>query len=190
MKKVLKIILFTLGLILISIKDLNQESSVFFDEQKKEIIEEIREEIRTGIIPISNWQVASASYYDPMDSAQVGKKIPDGIGASGRLVGPGSIAMDSVFVVNVTNNFKDTVYVQINEVARYEREGETFYLKLNIKTPYGKVNNIFRSDDTMPKSKTILGDRADLCICDMDSVMKEIGRFIITYRVVKIKRGS
>jgi hypothetical protein len=146
------------------------------------------EEIEDGIIPISNWEDASASFYDHWSPGQTGKEIPDGKGASGRLIGSGSIAMDSTFIADITNNYKDTVYVQIDVIAEYKRDDKTFYLNLNIQTPYGRGPNICRVDDTMPNSEILPGNHLiDFCICDMSGKFMEIGRFKVRYRIVKIR---
>lgn len=112
-------------------------------------------------IKLEKWQVAIATYYDPMDESQT-KPNPDGVGASGRIVSSGSIAtslFDREFI-------KDSiVYIEIKDC--------------HIVTPYGKgvfrVDDLVSSDDDMTK--------IDFFYKDLNSKQKRLGKFHVVFRI-------
>ena len=80
---------------------------------------------------LSGWQKAKASYYNSNDPSQT-KSRCNGVGAFGRRIKSGSIAMGSNLAKNL-NKKGIVVFVQVKNC--------------NIVTPYGK--GIFRIDDTL-----------------------------------------
>jgi len=121
-----------------------------------------------------DWIVAEASFYDPHDIKQVGgvKKKADGIGASGREVSYGSVAMDSTFIKDIANNYKGCiVYIQIRQSK--------------LETPFGV--GVYRVDDTMGKDFTH-PSHLDFFHKDVPPRLKKKGRFKVMYRVAYIKK--
>jgi len=116
-----------------------------------------------------SWEVAEATYYDPMDPKQT-KENPDGYGASGRKVECGSVAMDSIFFCHYHKQ-KKIVYIEIKNSS--------------LMTPYGK--GIFRVDDRLNeryKDKRYLEFHQN----DLSEKYKRIGRFNIHYRIVRVEK--
>lgn len=114
----------------------------------------------------TSWHKAQASYYDPIDHSQT-KENPDGVGAFGRKINSGSIALGSKFTKAFIK--KDvTVFIEVKELS-------------HIKTPYGY--GIFRVDDRM-------GDRftkdnkffVDFYRRDLPEELRRLGRFRISFR--------
>ena len=118
---------------------------------------------------LSDWQTAEASYYDSRDSKQT-KGVCDGIGAFGRAIGSGSVALGSSF----TENFREknlVVFIQIKNC--------------DIVTPYGK--GIFRVDDMMAQRFNKKGDfHIDFSHEDISLKLKRKGRFQVEFRIYKI----
>jgi hypothetical protein len=118
------------------------------------------------------WHTASGSYYNPLDSYQT-RKNTNGIGAFGRMIKSGSIALGSFFT-KIFKKKKMQVFVQV--------KGKN----LNIQTPYGK--NIFRVDDAM--NARYNGKKQfhiDFYQKDLDHAHKKLGRFPISFKIYKIK---
>ena len=114
----------------------------------------------------TTWHKAQASYYDPIDQSQT-KENPDGVGAFGRKINSGSIALGSKFTKAFIK--KDaTVFIEVKELS-------------HIKTPYGY--GIFRVDDRM-------GDRftkdnkffVDFYRRDLPEELRRLGRFRVSFR--------
>ena len=118
---------------------------------------------------------AEASYYNPKDSRQT-KKEADGIGAFGRRIESGSIALGSIWTKYfIDNRLIIFVYIKI--------EG------LDVETPYGK--NIFRVDDQMNKRyRTDDKYFIDFNPNDLDKRYKELGRFNVRFKFCKIMKKS
>jgi len=115
-------------------------------------------------IKLEKWQVAMATYYDPMDGDQT-KQNPDGIGASGRKVSYGSIAVGSSFFDREL--IKDSlIYIEVKGC--------------NIVTPYGK--GIFRVDDIMPSAEGQI--KIDFFHKDLSSKQRRIGKFHVVFRII------
>ncbi len=118
----------------------------------------------------SNWQVASASFYDSKDSTQT-REDADGVGAFGRTIKSGSIALGSSFAEIFRDNDL-SVYIQIKD--------------FNIVTPYGK--GIFRVDDIMASKHNRKGKfRIDFNQDDLNTHYKRKGRFKVKFRILKIE---
>jgi len=122
---------------------------------------------------LSGWQKAKASYYDSKDPSQT-KDNCNGIGAFGRRIKSGSIAMGSSFTKDFRKNGMK-VFIQVKNC--------------NVVTPYGK--GIFRVDDVMAKKynnkKTF---HVDFFYKDLDSRHKRLGRFKIEFRIYKIVKAA
>lgn len=120
------------------------------------------------------WNIANASYYDPNNAKQT-KENSDGIGAFGREISSGSIALGS----NLTSFFKSkkmTVFIYVKIKG------------LNIQTPYGE--NIFRVDDQMNKRYRKEGKFfIDFFHKDLDRKHKKIGRFKVQFKIHKIVKN-
>lgn len=126
-------------------------------------------------VDTTTWHNASASYYDALDSSQT-KDNPDGIGAFGRRIHPGSIALGS----SVTK-----VLIEKNLIAFVEVKD----LK-DVNTPYGK--GVFRVDDKMG-CKFSKKNRfyVDFNQHDLNQELRRLGRFKIRFRFVGFaKTGS
>lgn len=124
-----------------------------------------------GIISLSGWHVAKASYYDSNDSTQT-REDCDGVGALGRQIKSGSIALGSSFTEGLRKD--EMVFVQVKN--------------FNIVTPYGK--GIFRVDDVMSKKFSRNGFHVDFFHEDLDSKHKLLGRFPIWFRIYKIVKTT
>lgn len=127
----------------------------------------VKEEVIGDIL---GWKTAKASYYDSNDPKQT-KIDCDGVGASGRRIKSGSIALGSTFTKNFIK--KDiVVFIQVKDC--------------NIITPYGK--GIFRVDDMMNHRYNNKDDHffVDFFHEDVNSKQKRLGRFQIEFRVFKI----
>ena len=122
---------------------------------------------------LSGWQKAKASYYNSNDPSQT-KSRCNGVGAFGRRIKSGSIAMGSNLAKNL-NKKGIVVFVQVKNC--------------NIVTPYGK--GIFRIDDTMAqrynKNDTF---HIDFFYKDLNLKQKRLGRFIVEFRIYKIVKTT
>ncbi|HAE36342.1 TPA: hypothetical protein DCX66_02775 [Candidatus Nomurabacteria bacterium] len=145
-------------------------------DKPKELVksEPIPKTVKDELIEaFSDWEVAEASYYDPMDSTQT-KKNPDGKGTLGRLIKSGSVSIGASFSeVIYEKNMK--VFLQIEN--------------MNIVTPYGK--GIFRIDDIMA-SRFNKGNKIhiDFFHEDLNVKYKRLGRFKILFKIVKIEMAD
>lgn len=122
----------------------------------------------------TTWHKAQASYYDPKDQSQT-KENPDGIGAFGRKINSGSIALGSKFTKAFIK--KDaTVFIEVKELS-------------HIKTPYGY--GIFRVDDRMgnrfSKSNKFF---VDFYQYDLPEKLKRLGRFKISFRFIQFHQSE
>lgn len=119
------------------------------------------------------WKTARASFYDSRDTSQT-KKDCNGIGASGREIKSGSIALGS----SLTESFIKkglVVFIEIKDC--------------DIVTPYGK--GIFRVDDAMAKRFNRKGKYyIDFFSGDVNSHQKRLGRFKIKFRIYKIEKTA
>lgn len=134
--------------------------------------EENCDSLSIAIETLSDWQVASGSYYDPKDPAQT-KECCDGIGAFGRVIESGSVALGSIFT-KLFLEVKDQIIILI-EIKDLS----------NIVTPYGK--GIFRLDDTMGGSFS--SDEnffLDFHKKNLTKKMIRKGRFDVEFRIYKI----
>lgn len=124
-----------------------------------------------AIRTLSDWQVASGSYYDPKDTLQT-KPECDGKGAFERMVQSGSIALGSSFTKFFVNKKKEMeVLIETN---------------LKVVTPFGK--GIFRLDDKMGKSYSIDGNY--FLDFHEENLTKELiltGRFKVLFRIYEIR---
>ena len=121
----------------------------------------------------SNWQTASASFYDSQDSDQT-REDADGVGAFGRMIESGSIALGSSFAEIFRDNDL-SVYIQIKD--------------FNIVTPFGK--GIFRVDDIMSSKHNRKGKfRIDFNQDDLSTNYKRRGRFKVKFRILKIETAD
>lgn len=126
----------------------------------------------------SEWKVASATYYDPLDTAQT-KKNPDGRGTSGRIISFGSVALGSSFTESI---WKEKMEVFI-EVRNLKNE------VLPIVTPYGI--GIFRVDDSKPwYYKDANRVHIDFFQGDLNLKYRRLGRFKILFKIVKIQMAD
>ncbi len=120
------------------------------------------------------WHKAQASYYDPEDQLQT-KENPNGVGAFGRKIDSGSIALGSKF----TRTFikKDaTVFIEVKELS-------------HIKTPYGY--GIFRIDDQMGKRFSSNNKFfVDFYRHDLPERLKRLGRFSISFRFISFHQAE
>lgn len=126
--------------------------------------------LHVAIALLSKWQIAKGTYYDPKDSTQT-KVNPDGMGAFGRMVESGSIALGSEltkFLVKASDSLE--FYVEIKN--------------LNVRTPFGK--GIFRLDDRMKYE----GERflLDFHEEDLSEHLKRQGRFKVLFRIHEIRK--
>ncbi len=118
------------------------------------------------VVDTTLWHKASASFYDPHDQVQT-KNDLNGIGAFGRQVSSGSVALGS----SITKTLIKKGIVVFIEVHGME----------HIKTPYG--DGVFRVDDKM-------GDRfskenkfyVDFHQRDLNNELRRLGRFKIRFR--------
>ena len=116
-----------------------------------------------------SWKTARASYYDPYDRKQT-KNKPDGLGASDRRIGSGSISLGSSFT------------------ERFIKKGIKIFIQIkdcDIITPYGK--GIFRVDDTMGKRFNNKRDKffIDFFRGDLDYKHRQLGRFFVQFRILE-----
>lgn len=154
---------------------INVGGNIKTDKSKKEVenkksIPKTVKDIR--IEDISGWHTARASYYDSKDSSQT-REDCNGVGALGRRVKSGSIALGSSF----TDELKKegvVVFVQVKN--------------LNVITPYGKA--IFRVDDLMAERFNKKGFHIDFFYEDLDSKHKLLGRFKVKFRIYKIAKTT
>jgi len=116
------------------------------------------------------WKMARASFYDSRDTSQT-KKDCDGIGASGRKIKSGSIALGSP-LAEVFLRKGLLVFIQIKDC--------------DVVTPYGK--GIFRVDDTMAPRFSNRKDKfyIDFFHKDVNSKQKHLGRFKVKFRIFKV----
>lgn len=126
-----------------------------------------------AIETLSNWQTASGSYYDPMDSSQT-KENCDGVGSFERLIQSGSIALGSSFTKFFIEKKKEIqVFIEVKN--------------LNVVTPFGK--GIFRLDDSMgntfTKNKNFFLDFHEE---NLSSNLKRQGRFKVKFRIHRIQK--
>jgi hypothetical protein len=118
---------------------------------------------------LSGWQTAKASYYNSKDPSQT-KNNCNGVGAFGRRIKSGSIAMGSHLAKDL-NKKGIVVFIQVKNC--------------NIVTPYGK--GIFRVDDTMAKRYSKNNAfHIDFFYKDLSYKQKQCGRFVIEFRIFKI----
>jgi len=118
----------------------------------------------------SNWTTGEGTFYDPNDPNQT-KPNPDGIGAYGRKIGPGSVAFGNRY-------FQSRL-----------KSGEEIFIKVkgldNIKTPYG--NGVFRIDDTMHERYNKKGKfNMDFYNKDVDAEFKKKGRMPLDFKIVQL----
>ena len=126
-----------------------------------------------SIDTLSGWQKAKASYYNSKDPSQT-KSNCNGVGAFGRRIKSGSIAMGSHLAKDL-NKKGIVVFIQIKNC--------------NIVTPYGK--GIFRVDDVMAqKYNKNNAFHIDFFYKDLDSKHKRLGRFIVEFRIFKIVKTA
>jgi len=134
--------------------------------------ETVCDSLAIAIKTLSDWQVASGSYYDPKDTLQT-RKGGDGKGAFDRMIQSGSIALGSSF----TKFFQEKrekmeVYIEIKN--------------LNIVTPFGK--GIFRLDDRMKGDLSVDNHYfLDFHEENLTEKLKRIGRFKVMFRIHKIE---
>ncbi len=114
------------------------------------------------------WEKAEASYYNPM---QISKH---GLGASGRKIRSGSIALGATFTKNFIK--KEIVFIEVRDC--------------DIVTPYGK--GIFRVDDMMHRRYSSREDKyfIDFFYKDISPRQKRLGRFKIEFRILKNNRSA
>jgi hypothetical protein len=126
-----------------------------------------------SVIPdsISDWTVALGTYYDPMDSCQT-KKNPDGIGATGRKIKSGSIALGWAGADSL--------------LKEGEKNGKKYFIQvknLDIITPYGR--GIFRVDDKMRIDSRFKNKDTfliDFFHKDLNNKLKAMGYFNILFK--------
>ena len=138
----------------------------------KTVEEESCDSLAIAIKTLSDWQVASGSYYDPKDTTQT-KVDCDGKGAFERMVQSGSIALGSSFTKFFVKKKKEIeVLIETN---------------LNVVTPFGK--GIFRLDDKMGEDYSIDGDY--FLDFHEENLTKELilaGRFKVLFRIHEIRK--
>lgn len=133
-----------------------------------------KDSLAIAIKVLSDWQVASGTYYNPKDSSQT-RRNTDGVGAFGRAIESGSIALGSTFTkFFLEKKEKIKIYVEIKN--------------LNVITPFGK--GIFRVDDSMGKCSPSAEDFfLDFHEEDLTSYLKRVGRFDVVFRIYKIEES-
>jgi hypothetical protein len=145
-------------------------------EETKPISKTVKEEsncdsLSIAIETLSNWQLASGTYYDPKDTSQT-KEGGDGKGAFERMIQSGSIALGSSFTkFFVKEKRKMKVFIETN---------------LNVMTPFGK--GIFRLDDKMAGVYSIDNHYfLDFIEENLTKKLKQVGRFDVLFRIHKIE---
>lgn len=152
-----------------SIKKIETNKKEFVNSKKAiEHFEKSNSEDCDFVVDTSTWHRASASHYNALDSSQT-KENPDGVGAFGRRIRSGSIALGS----SITKTL-----IKKNLVAFIEVEGLE-----DVETPYGK--GIFRVDDSMG-DKFSKNDKfyVDFNQHDLNQELKRRGRFKIRFRFI------
>lgn len=145
------------------------------NEVKKNKMLENIDEVLTTYGRNLYWLQAEASYYDPMDPKQT-KENPDGIGAFGRRIVSGSVAMGSPQAKSFRKK-KSVVFIKIKD--------------LDVHTPYGK--GIFRVDDLMnERYQDKKGEYyIDFFEKDLNAYYLKRGRFKVSFKYHKIiEKGS
>lgn len=147
---------------------LNISGNTETDKTKEFIVE--NDTINSKIVEVNDsvsdslvWKKAEASYYNPMQISR------HGLGASGRKIRSGSIALGSTFTKNFIK--KEIVFIEVKDC--------------DIVTPYGK--GIFRVDDMMHPRYSSKEDKyfIDFFYGDVSSRQKRLGRFKIEFRILK-----
>ena len=140
---------------------------------KREVVvkKAISKTAKEGIEALSGWHTAKASYYDSQDSSQT-RDDCNGIGALGRRIKSGSIALGSSFTEELKK--EKVIFIQVKNCK--------------VKTPYGK--GIFRIDDLMAKRFNKKGFHIDFLQKDLDSKHKLLGRFRIKFRIYKVTKTT
>jgi len=154
--------------------DKSKGVEVLVNSQTKTVeVESSCDSLAIAIKTLSDWQVASGSYYDPKDTLQT-RKGGDGRGAFERMVQSGSIALGSAF----TKFFVE------------EKENIEIFIEikgLNVITPFGK--GIFRLDDKMGEDYSINNSFfLDFLEENLTAKLKRIGRFNVYFRIYKIQK--
>lgn len=132
-----------------------KKDRVVLEPQKKEVTQKL--EIKKDS---SDWITAEASYFNPTDPLQT-KENCNGIGAFGRKISSGSIAVSGEFLRKYGKGF-----IEVKN--------------LDIETPYGK--GIFRVDDLMHSKNK--GVKIDFFFKDLNDKYINLGRFNIKFRVM------
>lgn len=145
------------------------------NEVKKNKMLEEMERVMNLFDSNQNWLPAEASYYDPMDPKQT-KEKPDGIGAFGRRIVSGSVAMGSP-QAKLFRKKKSVVFIKVKD--------------LDVHTPYGK--GIFRVDDLKNDRYQDKDGKyyIDFFEKDLNAYYLKQGRFKVSFRYHKIiEKGS
>jgi len=135
--------------------------------KEKPVSKTVKDEVVSG--DSLAWKTARASYYNSKSSSQT-RKGCNGIGAFGREIKSGSVALGS----SLTKNFMRDgviVFIQIKDCG--------------IVTPYGK--GIFRVDDIM-NSRFNKKDKffIDFLDEDLDYYHKQLGIFHVQFKILKV----
>jgi hypothetical protein len=162
MKKVLKIVLFT----------------VLFIWAEQKVIDHQYVVVRVAWIADSDWQIASGSFYNKMDPKQT-RPGTDGTGASLRKVDNGSVA-----TVRKLFSRTDTIYLQVDDSVNIGK-GKHLEKPLNIRTPYGDGINIVRVDDLMKGFEDPNKIGIDFIQDDVSPEIQTLGRFNVRFRLVR-----
>lgn len=118
------------------------------------------------VVDTTAWHRASASFYDPHDSTQT-KNDSNGIGAFGRRVSSGSIALGSS-LTKILIKKGLVAFVEVRDLK-------------HIKTPYG--DGVFRVDDRMGDKFSIQNKfYVDFNQHDLTKGLRRLGRFNISFR--------
>jgi len=126
---------------------------------------------KIGVLPKNtSWTTGIGTHYDPKDATQT-KANPDGIGAYGRKIENGSVALGNRSLPGATwEELKQgkEVYIKVKELE-------------DVETPHGM--GVFRIDDTMNK-RYANENKIDFFMGDMSEELKRKGKFGIHFTII------